>query len=173
MTDRPEFLIKLLRCDRAPDEVIRRSAGGNGRDYLRRWFVIPHAREREKTWWLFKRGNVFLHNFNRSDDDSALHDHPWINISILLRGSYLEHTPKGVFLRKPGQIVFRKATAQHRVELLRDETEVGELLPVWTLFITGPKIRDWGFVCKRGWIPWWEFCLPANKGEVGAGCGDD
>lgn len=28
----------------------------------------------------------------RSDDDRALHDHPWVNMSILLEGTYTEHT---------------------------------------------------------------------------------
>jgi hypothetical protein len=173
MTDRPEFLIKLLRCDRAPDEVIQR-ANESGKDYLRRWYIIPHAKVRAKTWWLLKQGNIFLHNFNRSDPD-VRHDHPWWSFGMIINkgGRYIEHTPYGSFVRKRFQIVYRKATHEHRIELLRDETEIGELVPVWTIFITGPKTRDWGFACPRGWVPHWKFADPHNPNEIGAGCGDD
>ena len=37
--------------------------------------------------------NLYLHEFSRSDDDRALHDHPWLfNLSVLLSGTYVEHT---------------------------------------------------------------------------------
>jgi hypothetical protein len=50
---------------------------------MRRWWVIPRN----------KFFNIYLHHFLHSDDDRALHDHPWWNVSILLRsGSYVEHT---------------------------------------------------------------------------------
>ena len=45
---------------RAPDFVI-------GADYLRRWWVIPRNDSQ----------NVYLHDIRKSDDDRALHDHPW------------------------------------------------------------------------------------------------
>lgn len=72
-----DWLIERM-TRRAPDFVI----GGAERPYLLRWFVIP----RNKVF------NVYLHQFLRSDDDRALHDHPWVNLSILLRGGYIEHT---------------------------------------------------------------------------------
>src|ERR1700761_448041 len=56
--------------------------GKPGDTYMRRWWVIPRNR-------FF---NIYLHNFLRSDDDRALHDHPWVNMSILLWGRYIEHT---------------------------------------------------------------------------------
>lgn len=63
---------------RAPDFVI-----GSAEDpYLLRWWIIP----RNKVF------NIYLHRFMRSDEDRALHDHPWSNLSILLRGCYAEHT---------------------------------------------------------------------------------
>ena len=49
---------------------------------MRRWWVIPRNK-----WF-----NVYLHHFLRSDDDRALHDQPWWNLSILLDGEYTEHT---------------------------------------------------------------------------------
>lgn len=72
-----DFIINRI-TRRAPDVVI----GEVHRPYLLRWWVIP----RNPVF------NVYLHRFMRSDDDRALHDHPWSNLSILLRGSYGEHT---------------------------------------------------------------------------------
>lgn len=155
MTPWPVF----LTFPREPDFLI----GPDDDVYLRRWWVIPHNR------FL----NIYLHHFKRSDDDRALHDHPWANLSILLSGSYLEHTPHGsAKLRKPWRpwafwrLPVRLPTSAHRVELIDGE-------PVWTLFLTGPKRRAWGFLCPRGWIPWTEFAETRPGGNaLGKGCGE-
>lgn len=133
---------------RPADQVI----GGPMRPYMLRWFVIPKNR-------FF---NIYLHHFLRSDDDRALHDHPWWNLSILLRGQYREHTQNRVKLRRAGYMVLRRATCAHRIELIDG--------PVWTLFLTGPKIRSWGFHCPHGWRHWREFTDPKDVGAVGRGC---
>lgn len=128
--------------------------------YLKRWFVIPRN----------KFFNIYLHRFLRSDDDRALHDHPWINMSILLDASYTEVTPKGSFLREAGHVYFRGPKALHRVLLHPDQ--IGIEQPVWTLFITGPKVREWGFACPKGWVHWEDFVHVTEGGnEVGQGCG--
>lgn len=154
------FLANQIATSRSPDVVI----GGSERPYLRRWWVIPRNR-------FF---NVYLHQFLRSDDDRALHDHPWINLSILIDGEYTEHTiaKGGVHyrvIRKTGAISGLKArmpAAAHRVEL-----HAG---PVWTLFITGPNVRSWGFHCPKGWVHWRDFTNPSDNGAtVGRGCGED
>jgi len=149
----PRFLVRWLQrrlingvsLRRAPDVVI----GGEEKPYLRRWFVIPRNP-------IF---NIYLHHFLRSDDDRALHDHPWLNCSLLLDGRYLEHTIKagGVnvrTLRKAGDIVLRGAKAAHRVELMDpDHESVIEIerrpQPCWTLFITGLRVREWAFTVLR------------------------
>lgn len=138
---------------RAPDQIIGRADD----HYLRRWYLIP----RNPVF------NIYLHHFLRSDDDRALHDHPWWNLSILLEGRYVEHTiPQGGVnqrtLRRAGQMKFRFARAAHRVELTDG--------PCWTLFITGPRIRQWGFHCPAGWRHWKEFTKPGAPGEIGRGC---
>lgn len=141
---------RTLTIPRAPDFIVGTAAD----PYLRRWFVIPRNR-----WF-----NVYLHQFCRSDDPRALHDHPWANVSILLRGLYLEVTPDGTFLRSPFRPVVRRASALHRVELIGGQ-------PVWSLFITGPVVREWGFACPRGWRHWKEFVTQRPGGnEVGPGC---
>ena len=138
---------------REPDFFI----GGQENPYLLRWWVIPRNR-------FF---NVYLHKFLRDDDDRALHDHPWVSVSVTLRGGYVEHTGGGVRRRKAGGVVFRPARLAHRIELLRDGDRAS---PAWTLFITGPRIREWGFHCPRGWIHWREFTSETDSGNVGKGC---
>lgn len=137
---------------REPDFVI----GTADDPYLRRWWLIPRNR-------FF---NIYLHQVLRNDDDRALHDHPWWNVSVILKSGYYEITPKGRFRRRCPGLVFRRATAAHRLELIDNK-------PAWSLFITGPKIREWGFLCPKGWRHWSEFTKPGNKGEVGIGCGED
>lgn len=134
---------------RKPDFII----GSKEDPYIKRWWVIP----RNKIF------NIYLHNILRPDDDRALHDHPWWNLSIILKGSYIEITPKGSFLRKQWSIVGRKATALHRLVPMGD---------CWTLFITGPVIREWGFACPNGWTPWHKFTTKTSDNSIGQGCGD-
>lgn len=133
---------------RPPDRVI-------GENYLERWHIIPRNR------YL----NVYLHKFTGSDDDRALHDHPWNSVSFLLKGGAWE-----VF-KSDGKLaqrritrfwpVFRRATHAHRMVITRG--------PVWTIFITGPKVRSWGFLCPQGWRHWREFSTPDGN-RVGRGC---
>lgn len=132
--------------------------GPDDRPYLRRWWVIPRNK-------LF---NIYLHQFLSSDDDRALHDHPWFNCSILLRGQYVEHTIKAGGIhrkrkRQRGDIVIRSPWTAHRIELMREA-------PCWTLFITGPVMRVWGFHCRWGWRPWHKFVDLENPGLRGRGC---
>jgi hypothetical protein len=140
---------------RAPDFVI----GGADRPYLRRWFLLPRNP-------IF---NVYLHQFLRSDDDRALHDHPWASCSILLRGLYLEHTidAGGINRRKvliAGDVRIRwSGRLAHRIELIDG--------PCWSLFLTGPRYREWGFHCpEQGWIGWKRFTATDDAGAIGKGC---
>lgn len=146
---------------RPPDFVI----GDPDKPYLRRWWVIPRNK-----WF-----NIYLHHFLASDDDRALHDHPWVNVSILLRGSYIEHTPKKAKLRIPFCPVVRGPRAAHRVALLQGGDGCEQ--PVWSLFITGPVVRQWGFHCPQGWRHWKDFVAPGTGSGTGGsqrgkGCGD-
>lgn len=141
---------------RPPDFII----GGAADPYLKRWWVIPRNR-------FF---NIYLHQFLRSDDDRALHDHPWVNVSVLLRGSYLEHLRDGqVLLRKPWRpwapwrLIARLPTSAHRVALIDNRS-------VWTLFLTGPNVRAWGFLCPQGWRHWRDFTAGERGEVVGKGC---
>jgi hypothetical protein len=169
-----------------PDFVI---APTGGEAYLKRWWIIPSNR-------FF---NIYLHRFLKSDDDRALHDHPWWNCSILIQGEYIEwvprsnyemwpgNTPTRPYKRHEGHIYFRSARAAHRVELMPGEPKIDmkvyedadfhyifSEIPVTTLFITGPKIREWGFLCAQGWRSWREYTSvlqgEAKGSEIGRGC---
>lgn len=136
------------RLGRAPDVLI----GPPEDPYLRRWWVIPRNR-----WF-----NIYLHEMLHDDDDRAMHDHPWVNMSIVLSGSYLEQMPGGARERVRGSFVFRKPSSAHRLEVLSPNT--------WTLFLTGPKVRVWGFYCSWGWRPFHLFVDKDNPGATGRGC---
>jgi hypothetical protein len=111
-----------------------------GDNYLRRWWIIPR-----NPWF-----NIYYHNFRVSDDDRAMHDHMYVNLSILLDGQYLEHSEKGSTWRKAGDMKMRLPKTLHRLEI-----EEGK--QCWTLFITGPRVRVWGFQVGpivRNWLGW-------------------
>jgi hypothetical protein len=149
---------------REPDFVI----GGRERPYLRRHWLIPRNR-------FF---NVYVHEFLRSDDDRALHDHPWLaNASWLISGEYIEHTIRegGVAVatpRKAGDWKFRWGRSPHRLELLESPLVPGQMRPCWTVFITGPVVRTWGFHCPKRWVPWQEFTDARDSGSIGKGCAE-
>ncbi len=142
---------------RPPDFVV----GPKDDPYLLRWWFIPRNK-----WF-----NIYVHEFWRSDDDFALHDHPWWNLSILVEGSYIEHTiaAGGIHhrvTRKMGEVKLRPATAAHRIELIEGQQ-------VRTIFITGRNRRTWGFHCPKGFKPWREFVEQREGGnQNGAGCGE-
>ena len=173
-----------------------------GKPYLKRWYLLPRN----------KFFNLYLHKFLASDDDRALHDHPWWNISIILKGGYIEHLPYHPFgiMRNVGDIVFRRAEQAHRIELhhegeplkvlltsggvepfdvgreyhsltaqlmeaVEKAKKSGPVIPAWSLFITGPRIREWGFHCPKGWRSYWHFLGTTPRArlkgdETGPGC---
>ena len=160
------YILSLVK--RPPDVVI----GKQEAPYLLRWHLFPRNK-----WF-----NVYLHKFLRSDDDRALHDHMYDNVSIILKGAYdevLETHPFPSYTHPPilhlmtvrrchaGRLVFRKAATPHRILLIEDK-------PVWTLFICGPRYREWGFHCPNGWRRWQDFLAnDYTKGEEsfkGKGC---
>lgn len=129
--------------------------GGDADPYILRWWVIP------RNPWV----NLYLHDIRRSDDDRALHDHPWPNTSLLIFGSYIEHKPEGAFVRRAGDVIHRPACALHRLEVIPGERAI-------SLFAAGPKEREWGFACPQGWVHWKDFTDAHSPGEIGRGCGE-
>jgi hypothetical protein len=164
MTKIREHLVawaERLAARRAPDYVI-------GDHQLERWWLIPR-----NNWF-----NVYLHRFRASDEDRALHDHMYANVSwVLGPGGYWEVTPvrkpwnermgllptKRVY-RSAGALVARRPSTAHRIVLPKEGA------PVWSLFVTGPRVRQWGFWCSHGWRHWREFTDARNSGQGGRGC---
>lgn len=135
----------------------------------RRYFVIP------RNGWF----DIYLHNFLRDDEEDP-HDHRMMNISFPSQGEYFEDTfefkPKlgGPYppikrrLISNHSLRFRLPRTPHRVVLKKDDD--GKPIPMWSLFIGFPKLREWGFWVKFNpdnipgkdrclWV-WWEIYRP-------------
>lgn len=121
-------------------------------NYMNRYWLIPYSR-----FPLAAR----VHQILRSDDDRAFHDHPWAYVTIILKGGYTEVRPifdeSGLFIgesrewRGAGSILYRPAKSWHRLE-------IAEGVDTWTLFITGRKVQQWGFLeTPKHKIEWREF----------------
>lgn len=146
---------------RVADVVI----GPNDDPYLLRWYLIP----RNPVF------NVYLHWFMRSDPTEVLHDHAWSSVSWILHGHYFEHTKLPHYqceqkaadhLKKfqEGDVIIRlSGKVPHRILINRQ-------VPCVTLFVTGPRYREWGFHCPRGWVPWFKFVDSERPGLTGKGC---
>jgi hypothetical protein len=120
--------------------------------YLERYYIFL----KDRRWFPF---NMFIHKFLKSDP-GQVHDHPWPYCTIILRGGYWEWTPilnqagrqlgERVQWKGAGQIRFGHSTDYHRIELEPGVTP-------WTLFIPGPKLREWGFLVGHKWVPHDEY----------------
>ena len=153
---------KRLPPKRKPDFLI----GPDKNDpYMKRWWIIPRN----------KFFNIYLHNMLHDDDDRAAHDHPWWSLSLCLDGHIRERQLVGkgedghqyfqINEINKGDWKWRSSSYAHILQLPKG--------PAWTLFITGPKMFEWGFHCPKGWIPWREFVDPTDPGKPGRGCGED
>lgn len=111
---------------------------GDGSPYLKRYKLIK----------LFGYG-IYIHEILQSDDDLYLHDHPFDFTTFILKGGYYEHLPGDIKFCTPWDMIHHKAIDAHRLELFGGTT--------WTLFIRGPKYREWGFLTPAGWVPHYEY----------------
>lgn len=159
---------------RHPDVVINT----RGVPYLCRWYVWPPSARRSDprdNVYRTVKGNwfgLYVHRFLQSDEDWALHDHPRHNVSVVLERGYWEHIGGRRVWRAPGSVVFRRATTPHRIEL---EYQTG--LPRYShealsLFILGPRVREWGFHCPNGWVDQRVFHSMKSDGSM-RGCSDE
>ncbi len=118
---------------RDPNEII-------GDRYLKRWhcFRSPLASQ-------------YVHLYLGSDPTPWLHDHPWPSASLCLRGVLRENRarpgddPRTTIIR-PGTLSLRSARLAHRLELVSG--------PALTIFLAGPRIRQWGWHLDHGWRHW-------------------
>lgn len=96
--------------------------------YLNRWVID------------FRWFSIRLHHWIGSDDDRHPHDHPWWFVSLLLWGR-LEENVNGAWRRRRG-IAAYPAAHSHCVRATN----------AWTLLLTGPARRDWGFTLGDRWV---------------------
>jgi hypothetical protein len=99
--------------------------GEKGNPYLYRWT------------FLFFNYSIRIHHWIRSDDDRFFHDHPWNFISIILKGKYVNVTPKG---RYPVNAISRwksNALDRHYLEIPKGGA--------WTMLFCGRPYHKWGF----------------------------
>lgn len=87
--------------------------------------------------------SIRLHHFIRSDDARAFHDHPWWFITMVLRGGYTDRSPDGDDHLGVRSIRYRPALHKHTI--------VVDSGGVWTVLITGPQTRRWGFWVNNKW----------------------
>ncbi len=90
-------------------------------------------------------------------DYDCHHDHPWAFISFILKGGYVEYSEShknGSKLYGPGSILYRKAEYSHKLEIHQ---------PCWTFVITFKKVREWGFITRKGWVPWRRYAHSSDR----------
>ena len=130
--------------------------GTDGSTYMRRWWLLPKWCLRfdpkcgalmPKPWMPF---SIRLHHIMRPDANRHLHDHPFNFRSILLQGWYVERRPDGGRTITAGETYRAPATRWHRISQL---SEGG----VWSLFIMGRRVNDWGFLVDGEKVPWQRY----------------
>ncbi len=96
---------------------------------------------------------VYLHRFVASDPGRGLHNHPWKHaLSLVLSGQYRETRMRDARADnslqsrriRAGRFNFISGEVFHRINI-DDNSEC------WSLFIHGPKARDWGFLQPQGY----------------------
>lgn len=149
----------IVNCDRDP--------------YLLRWYLFRTARV-----------SCFIHKFIRSDEDRALHDHPWAFLVVPVWQGYVEHSDRrmdwnermswiiasmdknGAFSPLPPEPLVATQrrvwpfwSARWRPATYRHRVELIKDQPSWSVFFHFKREREWGFHPAEGftlWNKWWE-----------------
>lgn len=117
--------------------------------------------------WLLQRFDIAVrvHEIVASDDDRALHDHPWDYWSLILHGGYTEISSAGRVWYGPGSFIRHKAEHRHRLRLERPRHPAfpnayvltGPPVPCLTLFVMFRKRQSWGFFVDGEKINWRDY----------------
>lgn len=139
---------KSLRDD-GKSLIIPDRISANNEPYLERFYYLnlrPFAR-------------IVIHHFFKSDID-GLHDHPWGFQNYIFSGGYWEVTKEGKYWRPPGYCSTQECNFFHRIELDKNKPDV------WTLFMMGPREKEWGFLDKDdNWIYHETYLKGFNNGN--------
>lgn len=99
-------------------------------------------------------GCAYLHNLI-GPDQPYLHDHPWSFKSHILSGGYVEvihdhNRVQEVSQRHvSGSVLHRSSDFMHFISHVEPNT--------WTLVVTGPRIKEWGFYVATEWMHFKDF----------------
>lgn len=119
--------------------------------YLTRWTPVYSKTSDNEPGWIARHiGNLYLHRMEGPDPDRCPHNHPFRAVCLVLRGGYRQT----VHARVP-----RSSRWSTRISwvswfnvLRADEYhKITYVVPgTWTLCITGPVFRQWGFLMASG-----------------------
>lgn len=144
------FLMKVIRYLFLVKEIVSKE----GVLHFRRYRLI-------KTPWFA----LYLHQICKSDEDNAMHDHPWKFQSLILKGSYFEESTyppnfDTMYFKSyyPGDVVKHKANDAHKITILSKE--------VWTLVLTSRSNRWWGYQTSNGWVDHISYRKAKNEKEL-------
>lgn len=114
--------------------------------YLKRWSLAERDAEG-------KAGRYYLHNIV-GPDKPFFHDHPWDFRVLVLSGGYIE-----MQLDEDGFEIEKAHLAGETREIRAERPHfIKEVFPqTWTLVVTSPVKRDWGFWHDETWIHHREF----------------
>lgn len=118
----------------------------DGKVYLNRWGF--------RTRWF----GVYLHRIESPDPGDFMHDHPWSFVSLILRGGYVERRclardVASPIARRGSEMVRHYARHLNRVRLDECHQIIAVEENTWTLVLSGPVRREWGFytTAQTGW----------------------
>lgn len=161
--------------------------------YLSRYYILGRPTMPDGSYAFDKYGNMlpgavssrhgdnfglYIHKFHRSDEDHALHNHPWQwAASLILAGGYREEKrvtlgtgdprysePRYASVEarifRPGDINVLTSDTFHRVDLLDGEA--------WSIFLVGPRFSSWGFWDRESgaFMPWRAFLAKIRSNGV-------
>lgn len=178
----PEDVDKRMMCAVCSGDVYRAEnttgswwahAGHGGAVLDERHSAVAISASRPGWWWRDHGiGAVRVHEIVAGDDSRAFHDHPWAFLAIGLSGSYIEETPDpglvehdelgavthcplpGIWWNRKRRFTAPFVNVKRATDLHVLDVHDG---PVWTLFLTRPKTRSWGFAGPFGWMGWRDF----------------
>lgn len=143
-----KFLWRLT--ERFPDRT--RDLKREGKLYLRRFYLTPRRRDKTgKDTENYMGFGIYLHYFYRGDVDYELHNHPWKRaVSFILAGGYFEERREEDFEGLRFLKVVRHDVKARRFNIIGANDfhriiKKPDVPHTWSLFITGPRIQDWGF----------------------------
>jgi hypothetical protein len=159
------LLTRAFMWKRLPHEIIRI----DGVPYLTRFYLNGKVNSRTTG----EQPQFFLHHFHKSDQGRELHNHPYTGTSLILAGGYIEERMSKVSANidlftdvssatyLPGEVNVIGLEDFHRTDLINPK------LGAWTLFVTGTRVSEWGFM-NRDSLDYFPYRSKKDE-RIGAG----